>query len=250
MDSRDDVASFITSIIPKFQTPYARVEYSAITGKWNVVADHSSVNSIESISTWGTPQMNGIEIIQKTLDGQIVIVYDYYQEDGKTKQRMTTKTLAAQEKQNAIKDRFQAWVWEDLNRTERLAAKYNEEMNCITTRQYNGGHLTLAGMNTTILRDNDLSPWQKDAVWQALQNQSTLIAHAVGAGKTYEMIAIAHESRRLGLANKPMLAVPKGLVEQTAAAAHALFRHACVHYVGRGLSGRKPHNHDEQDRHE
>ena len=217
-----DVSAFITSIIPRFN--HGVVRYREALGAWDVAASRAAQQSVEAQSTWGTGEIDAISIIEQTLNGKIVKIYDLIQ-DGDRERRVLndTATLAAQEKQRLIKERFSAWVWEDPERAERLAAAYNACYNSMRQRQYDGSHLSLAGMNTAILRDGDLSPWQKDAIWQALQTRSTLIGHAVGAGKTFELVAMAREARRMGLARKPLVTVPNHLVEQWAWEAQRLY---------------------------
>ena len=113
-----------------------------------------------------------------------------------------TETIAAREAQQKLKDRFATWIWEDAERTERLARLYNDTFNNLRLRTYDGSHLTFPGMNRVGLRNNDLDPHQKNAVWRMLQNRNTLIGHCVGAGKTNEIIAACMELKRLGLRQK------------------------------------------------
>ncbi len=217
-----DVADFIRSILPAFR--HGSVTYHAPLARWEITDHHGAGHSVDATSTWGTSRMDAISLIQETLHGRLALVYDTWREHGREQRRLNeSETLAAQDKQQQLKERFSAWVWEDPQRAARLAAIYNERFNSIRLRQYDGSHLSLPGMNTSILRGGDLAPWQKDAVWQALQNPTSLIGHPVGAGKTFELLAIAHEARRMGLVSKPLVIVPNHLVEQWATEAHRLY---------------------------
>jgi hypothetical protein len=200
---------------------------------------------VNATVTWGTKRADAIDIIAASLNGKLVVVQDTVAIPGGGERRVTNEpeTMAAQEKQGQIKEKFANWLWEGAARAERLAAVYNERYNSVRLRQYDGAHLSLPGMNTAILRGGDLSGWQKDAVWQILQSRSTLIGHVVGAGKTFELIAAAREAKRMGLANKPMAVVPNHLVEQWAREAARLYPGMRVlamspEEFGRGRRGR------------
>ena len=143
------------------------------------------------------------------------------------------ETIAAREKQQQLKDRFREWIWEDSARAARLAREYNDRFNNLRLRSFDGAHLKLPGMNREYLRDGDLSRHQKDAVWRIVQSGSTLLAHVVGAGKTWTMAAAAMEMRRLGLAKKPMFVVPNHLVEQWGAEFLKLYPQARLFIAGR-----------------
>jgi hypothetical protein len=143
------------------------------------------------------------------------------------------RPLAAREAQQKLKEKFSEWVWKDEERAHRLARYYNDTFNNLRLRTYDGSHLTFPGMNRTMLRENDLDKHQKDAVWRILQNDNTLLAHVVGAGKTNVMVAAAMEMKRLSLAHKPMIVVPNHLVEQWGAAFTALYPHAHIFIAGR-----------------
>ncbi len=136
------------------------------------------------------------------------------------------ETIAAREKQQQLKDRFREWIWQDGARAARLARDYNDRFNNLRLRTFDGSHLTLPGMARELLRDRDLARHQKNAVWRILQSGSTLLAHVVGAGKTWTMAAAAMELRRMGLAKKPMFVVPNHLVEQWGAAFLQLYPQA------------------------
>jgi N12 class adenine-specific DNA methylase/phospholipid N-methyltransferase len=217
----EDVDDFIRLLIPAFN---GRVRYHTPLARWEVMSDGYTRASVPATTTWGTQRMDAIEIIDESLNGRQVRVYDVWEEYGVEKRAVNEpETLAAQDKQNLIKDRFRQWAWEEPTRSARLAAAYNERYNSVRLREYDGSHLALPGINGTKLRGGDLARWQKDAVWQGLQNQTTLIGHVVGAGKTFELLAIAHEARRMGLAAKPMVIVPNHLIEQWAAEAQRLY---------------------------
>ncbi len=186
----------------------ATVRYSEAIGAWSV-SDLPRWASLshENTRTWGTPRMSGHSLLMLALNSQQATVYDKVP-DGKSVVN-EKETLAAREKMQAIKDRFTKWIWEDEKRAARLARLYNDQFNHTVNRKYDGSHLTLPGKNQQIT----LRPHQLSGVYRALQNGNTLLAHEVGTGKTFTMAAIAMESRRLRLAKKPLITVPKHLVE-------------------------------------
>jgi N12 class adenine-specific DNA methylase len=143
------------------------------------------------------------------------------------------ETIAAREKQQQLKDRFREWIWQDPERGERLARDYNERFNSLRLRTFDGSHLTLPGMVRRHLRTGDLDAHQKDAIWRILQTGSTLLAHVVGAGKTWTMAAAAMEMRRMGLAKKPMIVVPNHLVEQCGGEFLKLYPQANILVIGK-----------------
>src|SRR5437588_5273189 len=175
--------------------------------------------------------MSASSLIEDALNMRIPTVYDTLNDD--TRVVNQTETIAAREAQQKLKDRFSKWIWEDPHRSERLARLYNDTFNNIRLRTYDGSHLTFPGMNRTDLRNNDLDPHQKNAVWRILQNKNTLIGHCVGAGKTNEIAAACMELKRLGLATKPMIAVPNHLVDQWGSAFLALYPHANIFVAGK-----------------
>lgn len=196
------------------------VSYSPVTAKWSVKAPGVSWKP-EGLEKWGTDRVDPIEMIKSSLNCARVTVRDAQVEidpiSGEEKIKKVVnpaETLAAQQKQSALEDRFAAWVWEDEKRASRLAKEYNERFNSIVPRAFDGAELRFPDMNSGIA----LRPWQRDAVARILQGRTgTLLAHTVGAGKTMEFCAGAMESKRLGLCNKPMIVVPNHLVDQTAA---------------------------------
>ena len=166
--------------------------------------------SVKNTSTWGTERMDAINIIKNTLSLQSVTIYDKTVDDRRVVNPI--ETANAREKQELIKQEFKEWLWKDEERKERLVKLYNEKFNCIRYRQYDGSHLTFDGMNPSI----ELRQHQKDAVARVLYGQNALLAHAVGAGKTFECIASGMELKRLGIINKPMYVVPNHLIDQWA----------------------------------
>ena len=157
----------------------------------------------------------------------------YDEREDKSRVINQQETVAAREKQQQLKDRFREWIWQDSARAARLAREYNDRFNNLRLRSFDGAHLQLPGMNREYLRDGDLSRHQKDAVWRIVQSGSTLLAHVVGAGKTWTMAASAMEMRRLGLAKKPMFVVPNHLVEQWGAEFLKLYPQARLFIAGR-----------------
>jgi N12 class adenine-specific DNA methylase len=219
----DVVETYIRTIIPAFRQ--GRVHYHSAIATWEVEDTNRASWSVEATTQWGTQRMDAIAIVQATLNGQLTVVYDVYTDvDGSEKRRINdAETLAAQEKQQQLREHFMTWVWEDASRSRLLVEIYNERFNSIRVRHYDGSHLTLPGINTTILRNGDLDPHQKDVVWQILQEQTALVGHAVGGGKTFSLIVAAREARRMGLINKPLVVVPSGLIAQWAAEVHRIY---------------------------
>jgi N12 class adenine-specific DNA methylase len=177
------------------------------------------------------PTLAGARAAGDALNGRTPTIYDQIDKDTRVVNQQ--ETIAAREAQQKIKDRFSEWIWQDEERAQRLARFYNDTFNNIRLRTYDGSHLTFPGMDSSLLRRNDLDKHQKDAVWRALQNDNTLLAHCVGAGKTAVMAAAAMEMKRLGLAAKPMMVVPNHLVEQWGAAFLALYPHAHIFVAGK-----------------
>ena len=191
------------------------VNYSDFSAEWNItgksVVGRSDINAN---MTYGTERANAYKILEDTLNLRDVRIYDTITDaDGKEKRVLNSKeTTLAQQKQQAIKDTFQEWIWKDPTRRHELVQKYNELFNATRPREYNGQHITFSGMNPEIqLREHQLN-----AVAHILYGGNTLLAHEVGAGKTFEMVAAAMESKRLGLCHKPMFVVPNHLIEQWA----------------------------------
>ena len=201
-------------------TPYyarwnIKVHFSQYSGEWNIEGKSYDRSNVKAYSTYGTSRINGYKIIEETLNLKDVRIFDYVEdEDGKRKAVLNKKeTAIAQAKQELIKQGFQDWIWADPARREKLTKMYNEKFNSLRPREYDGSHIVFNGMNPEI----ELREHQKNAVAHILYGGNTLLAHAVGAGKTFEMVAAAMESKRLGLCNKSLFVVPNHLTEQWAA---------------------------------
>ena len=213
----DIVQDFVNELL---ETPYylryrMKVHYSPYTGDWNIENKNFDRSNVKANTTYGTKRINAYKIIEETLNLKDVRIFDYVEDEwGKKKPVLNTKeTAIAQAKQESIKEAFKNWIWNDPSRREQLVQIYNEKFNSVRPREYDGSHITFSGMNPEIeLRDH-----QKNAVAHVLYGGNTLLAHAVGAGKTYEMVAAAMESKRLGLCSKSLFVVPNHLTEQWAA---------------------------------
>jgi len=199
---------------PHMYRRYIDVFYSSYTANWNVKGkgDDRSDN-IKANVTYGTKRINAYKIIEETLNLRDVRIFDTVYEDGAEKRVLNKKeTAIAQQKQETIKEAFQSWIWKDPQRREQLTRLYNDRFNSIRPREYDGSHIRFTGMNPEIT----LRKHQVDAVAHILYGGNTLLAHCVGAGKTYEMTAAAMENKHLGLCNKSMFVVPNHLTEQWA----------------------------------
>ena len=203
-----------------FDPPYylrrdIRVNFSEYTAEWNITGKSAvGYGNINATMTYGTERANAYKILEETLNLRDIRIYDTKVDaDGKEKRVLNSKeTTLAQQKQQAIKDAFQEWVWKDPDRREALVRKYNDLFNSSRPREYDGQHIIFSGMNPEIrLREHQLN-----AVAHILYGGNTLLAHEVGAGKTFEMVAAAMESKRLGLCSKSLFAVPNHLTEQWA----------------------------------
>lgn len=213
----EDVQDFIFEFLdtPRYAQWNIKVHFSPYTSEWNIEGKVYDRSNVKAYSTYGTSRINAYKIIEETLNLRDVRIFDYVEdEDGKKKAVLNKKeTAIAQAKQEQIKEGFQDWVWKDPARRERLCKLYNEKFNSLRPREYDGSHITFNGINPEI----DLREHQKNAVAHILYGGNTLLAHAVGAGKTFEMTAAAMESKRLGLCNKSLFVVPNHLTEQWAA---------------------------------
>ena len=203
-----------------FHPPYNRknpiqVNYSPSTAEWNISGKSTpSKQDVNAYMTYGTERANAYRILEDTLNLRDVRIYDtVYDADGTERRVLNSKeTTLAQQKQQAIKDAFQEWIWRDPNRRQTLVQQYNERFNSIRPREYDGSHIRFSGMSPEItLREH-----QKNAIAHILYGGNTLLAHEVGAGKTFEMVAAVMESKRLGLCQKAMFVVPNHLTEQWA----------------------------------
>jgi N12 class adenine-specific DNA methylase len=207
------------------------VNHSGAIATWTLSLDSYAKSGVSNTTTYGTPRALASDLIEDALNGRTPTIYDQIDKDTRVVNQQ--ETLAAREAQQKLRERFSEWIWQDEERTDRLARYYNDTFNNLRLRTYDGSHLTFPGMNRSMLRRNDLDKHQKDAVWRILQNDNTLLAHVVGAGKTAVMTAAAMEMKRLGLANKPMIVVPNHLVEQWGAAFLALYPGAHIFVAGK-----------------
>ena len=199
---------------PRYAQWNIKIHFSEYTGEWNIEGKSYDRGNVKAYSTYGTNRINAYKIIEETLNLKDVRIFDYEEDaDGKKKAILNKKeTAIAQAKQELIKQGFQDWIWSDPERRERLCKLYNEKFNSIRPREYDGSHITFNGMNPEI----ELREHQRNAVAHILYGGNTLLAHAVGAGKTFEMTAAAMESKRLGLCSKSLFVVPNHLTEQWA----------------------------------
>ena len=203
-----------------FDTPFymqrnVQVNYTPFTAEWQITGKSSiSQNNVAAYTTYGTSRANAYKILEDSLNLRDVRIYDTVEDaDGKERRVLNAKetTLAAQ-KQQAIREAFRDWIWRDPERRQTLVRQYNEEMNATRPREYDGSHITFGGMNPAItLREH-----QKSAIAHVLYGGNTLLAHEVGAGKTFEMVAASMEAKRLGLCQKSLFVVPNHLTEQWA----------------------------------
>jgi N12 class adenine-specific DNA methylase/adenine-specific DNA methylase len=190
--------------------------YHKVTGEWQVTGKgKSQFSDVASTMTYGTGRMNAYQILEDTLNLRDVRVYDRKEDaDGKERRVLNKKeTMLAQQKQEMIKQAFKDWIWKDPERRQTLVALYNEKFNSVRPREYDGSHITFSGIS----QDIELRPHQLNAIAHILYGGNTLLAHEVGAGKTFEMVAAAMEAKRLGQCHKSLFAVPNHLTEQWAA---------------------------------
>ena len=213
----DDVQEFIFHLLetPRYAQWNIKVHFSPFTSEWNIEGKSYDKGNVRAYNTYGTSRINAYKIIEETLNLKDVRIFDYIEDDEGRKKAILNKkeTAIAQSKQEMIKQEFQDWIWSDPERRERLYKFYNEKFNSVRPREYDGSHIIFNGMNPEI----ELREHQKNAVAHILYGGNTLLAHAVGAGKTFEMVAAAQESKRLGLCNKSLFVVPNHLTEQWAA---------------------------------
>lgn len=213
----DDVQEFIFHLLetPRYAQWNIKAHFSPFTSEWNIEGKSYDKGNVRAYNTYGTSRINAYKIIEETLNLKDVRIFDYIEDDEGRKKAVLNKkeTAIAQSKQEMIKQEFQDWIWSDPERRERLCKSYNEKFNSVRPREYDGSHIIFNGMNPEI----ELREHQKNAVAHILYGGNTLLAHAVGAGKTFEMVAAAQESKRLGLCNKSLFVVPNHLTEQWAA---------------------------------
>ncbi|HEU5002562.1 MAG TPA: SNF2-related protein [Actinomycetota bacterium] len=204
-----DVEAFAADVLA---CPSLRAEYSAAAATWAVKLDNlSERHSITATSQWGTARADAVRLLSLSLEQAPVAIYDEEEIDGRDVRVLNTaETLAAREKQEALEQRFAAWVWEDPARASRLAADYNRRFNSVVVPRYDGAHLSMPGLAATFSPHGH----QRDAVWRILSEPTVLLAHDVGAGKTATMAIAAVELKRLGLVKKPAIVVPNHMLEQ------------------------------------
>jgi N12 class adenine-specific DNA methylase len=225
-----DISEFMGALLDTAPR-HARVGHAVPIATWTVEIDGGEKYNVGNTTTHGTARFRASELVEQALNGRVPTAYDQQPDGSRTINQQ--ETLVAREKQQQIKDRFREWIWEDGPRAIRLAREYNDRFNNLRLRSFDGSHLQLPGLNREYLRDADLSRHQKDAVWRIVQSGSTLLAHVVGAGKTWTMAASAMEMRRLGLAKKPMFVVPNHLVEQWGAEFLKVYPQARLFIAGR-----------------
>ena len=213
----EDIEKFVHELL---STAYyiqnrIKVHYSPITAAWNIENKNSDYNNVAAGVTYGTNRINAYKIIEETLNLKDVRIFDTVTDENGNEVRVLNKkdTILAQQKQQLIKDAFRDWIWKDPDRRDRLTTLYNTKFNSIRPREYDGSHIRFTGMNPEIT----LRPHQVNAIARILYGGNTLLAHVVGAGKTFEMVASAMESKRLGLCQKSLFVVPNHLTEQWAA---------------------------------
>ena len=213
---QEDIQRFVMELLtpPSYAAGRLKVRYTPINGDWFIENKSSDMGNVKADSTYGTKRASAYRIIEDTLNLRDTRIFDYmYDEHGNKKAVFNAKeTTAAQAKQEVIKQAFQDWIWKDPERRNRLVRYYNDTFNSVRPREYDGSHITFGGISPEIT----LRPHQVNAIAHILYGGNTLLAHKVGAGKTFEMVAAAQESKRLGLCQKSMFVVPNHLVGQWA----------------------------------
>ena len=211
---------------PRYCQWNIHVHYAQYTGEWNVEGKSYDRSNVKAHNTYGTGRVNGYKIMEETLNLRDVRIFDYVEDGSGRKTAVLNKkeTAIAQGKQELIKQAFADWIWSDPERREQLTKLYNEKFNSIRPREYDGSHLNFVGINPEIT----LRPHQVNAIAHILYGGNTLLAHVVGAGKTFEMVAAAQESKRLGLCQKSLFVVPNHLTEQWASEYFQLYPSANI----------------------
>ncbi len=220
-----DVEEFARSLL---RNDGVNVSHAAPLGTWFVRGDFNVRDTVANTAEWGTMRYSALDLIQDALNLKTPTVYDRDRKND-TVVINVQETEAARDKLEKIKERFKAWIWEDDERRERLCQKYNAEFNSIRLRVFNGSHLTLPSSSQQIT----LHAHQKNAVWRIVQSANALLAHIVGAGKTYTMVAAAIELKRLGLATKPMFVVPNHMLGQFSSELLTLYPNANILVAGK-----------------
>jgi N12 class adenine-specific DNA methylase/predicted RNA methylase len=218
-----DVQAFAAGLLGVPTTSIA-VSYLKKDALWSVEAGYDAASSVPATSDYGTGRVNGVTLLEQALNLKTPVIYDLINHGGGREERVVNQeeTLAAREKQKRIKDAFRSWVFSDPERTERLVRIYNDTYNSLRLRVFDGSHLDFPGMSQTVT----LRPHQKDAVWRGMSSGNTLLAHVVGAGKTYTMVAIGMKRKAAGLSRKPLYVVPNHMLEQFARESQQLYPNA------------------------
>ena len=213
----DVYQQFMMELLTPYGQARSRIKIlrSEATGQWAITEKNFDRANVKANTTYGTKRMSAYHILEQTLNQKDVRVFDYIEDENGNKKAVLNKkeTAIAQDRQELIKQKFSEWIWKDINRRERLCAIYNEIFNSIRPREYDGQHIRFEGMNPEIA----LRPHQVGAIAHVLYGGNTLLAHEVGAGKTFEMVAAAMEMKRLGLCTKSLVVVPNHITEQWAA---------------------------------
>jgi N12 class adenine-specific DNA methylase len=224
-----DIQAFVRDLLKLEGPEDVTVRHVTALGAWSIQAGAGAKAAVGNSVEWGTPRYSAINLIEDALNLRTPTVYDPHPDDRDKRIVNAPATEAAREKQQQIKERFTQWIWQDDARRERLVRQYNDDFNNIRIRTFDGNHLTLPGASAQIV----LRPHQKAAVWRILQTPNTLLAHVVGAGKTYTMVAAGMESKRLGLCQKPLFVVPNHMLEQFSSELLALYPGANVLAAGK-----------------
>lgn len=213
----EDIQRFVIELLKPayYASSKIKVHYSRLTAQWNISGKTSDYGNVTANVTYGTKRINAYKIIEETLNLKDVRIFDTVYDESSGEKRILNRneTVLAQQKQQLIKDAFRDWLWKDPDRRDRLTTLYNTKFNSIRPREYDGSHIRFVGMNPEIT----LRPHQVNAVARVIYGGNTLLAHVVGGGKTFEMVAAAMESKRLGLCQKSLFVVPNHLTEQWAA---------------------------------
>ena len=213
---QEDIQQFMVELLTpsSYAAGRLKVRYTPMNGDWFIENKSSDIGNVKADSTYGTKRASAYRIIEDTLNLRDTRIFDYIYDEHNNKKAVLNhkETTAAQAKQEVIKQAFQDWIWKDPERRNRLVRYYNDTFNSIRPREYNGSHITFGGISPEI----KLRPHQVNAIAHILYGGNTLLAHKVGAGKTFEMVAAAQESKRLGLCQKSMFVVPNHLVGQWA----------------------------------
>ncbi len=223
-----DVQAFAADLfhVPPSSIQVAHLKKDAV---WGIDADYATQQSVAATSDYGTPRVGGVNLLELALNMKTPVIYDPDPDDPDKRVVNQDATLAAREKQKLIKEKFRGWVFADPDRTERLVRLYNDTYNNLRPRLFDGSHLDFPGLNRTIA----LRQHQKDAIWREMSSGNTLLAHAVGAGKTYTMAAAGMKMKQAGLIHKPMYVVPNHLLEQFAREFMQLYPNARLLVAGK-----------------